>query len=91
MATYIITYDLNNETVRPKIVQRIKKYANWAKLSESSYAVKVRKDAEAIFNDLSSFIDDDDQIYIIPLSQPWFGYGPTRVNNWLDKHLPWLS
>ena len=38
MATLLVTYDLNKETVRPNIVGAIKEYSSWARLSESSYS-----------------------------------------------------
>jgi predicted transcriptional regulator with HTH domain len=88
VACYIVTYDLNKEVVRPKIVELIKKlYPAWAKLSESSYAVSSPLTAQAIYNSLVSLLDGNDNLYVIPLSNPWFGRGPKAVNDWLDVNL----
>lgn len=88
MAVYLVTYDLNNETNRPNIVGAIKKFGVWAKLSESSYAVKSSSTVGTIFKKLKPLTDSDDQIYIINLSNPYTGYGPEAVNKWLDENLP---
>lgn len=86
MATFIVTYDLNNETVRPNIVAEIKK-TSWAKLSESSYAISTTETAEGVFGRLRKYTDDDDNLYIITLKRPYMGRGPKDVNDWLDSNL----
>ncbi|MEQ8395460.1 hypothetical protein [Thalassobaculum sp.] len=89
MAVYLITYDLNNETVRPKIVKDIKAYDNWACLSESSYAVVSDGTPEAVYNYLSKHLDGDDTLYVISLRRPYSGQGSKAVNDWLDTNLQW--
>lgn len=79
MGIYIVTYDLNNEGTRPPIVKSIKEYPSWAKLSESSYAIETEWAPEQIYNDLSQHLDDDDQLFVIALTAPWFGQGPAKV------------
>lgn len=88
MPAYIVTYDLNKETSRPNMVGLIKKnYPDWAKLSESSYAVSTNLDAVAVYNSLASLLDSNDNLYVITLSRRWWGRGPTDVNNWLAAKL----
>ena len=87
MAATLITYDLNKETVRPNIVGAIQKFDGWAKLSESSYAVTSNLTPSQIHEKLKPFLDSNDQIYVITLSQPYSGYGPKNVNDWLDNNL----
>ncbi|WPZ30775.1 hypothetical protein T8A63_07370 [Sulfitobacter sp. OXR-159] len=89
MACYIVTYDLNKETKRPNILKDIKGLGGWAKLSESSYAVSTSKTPSEVFNHLKKHIDGNDNLYIISLSRPFFGQGPTDVNEWLERNLPW--
>lgn len=86
MAVYIVTYDLNNEIHRPKIVDAIKEYA-WAMLSESSYAVSTEGSPGDVFDHLTSMIDADDTLYVMTSHAPWKGYGFTEVNDWLNTHL----
>lgn len=87
MAVYIVTYDLNREVVRPNILAEIKK-KTWAKLSESSYAIDTNETAQQVFARLRPLIDDDDNLFIMPLRKPYAGYGPEKVIEWLDQRLP---
>lgn len=89
MAVYLITYDLNRETIRPKILKDIKAYSSWACLSESSYAVVSEGTPQDVYNHLSKHLDGNDNLYVISLRQPWWGQGPKDVNNWLDNNLQW--
>lgn len=85
---YLVTYDLNKETKRPPIVEEVKKFANWAKLSESSYAINTNLSVHQVHEQFKPHIDNNDQIYIINLKNPWAGFGPKTVNEWLDNNLP---
>ena len=59
---YLGTYDLNQETKRPPIVEEIKKLGEWAKLSESSYAIATSQSVDPVFAKLKPLIDGNDQI-----------------------------
>jgi CRISPR/Cas system-associated endoribonuclease Cas2 len=83
----LITYDLNNETRRPPIVEKIKAIGSWARLSESSYAVGTSLSPTQVHDRLKPLLDSDDHIYILTLSRPWTGYGPKDVNAWLEANL----
>lgn len=88
MSIFLVTYDLNNETSRPKIVPKIKEVSDeWARLSESSYAIKSSKSTSDVFNLLKPMLDSDDQLYVITLKKPYSGRGPKAVNDWLEKNL----
>lgn len=88
MGCYIVTYDLNKETKRPDILKDIKSYGTWAKLSESSYAIVTSSGAKAVYDKLSKHLDGNDNCYIISLSEPFYGQGPEKVNEWLANNLP---
>ena len=88
MAVRLVTYDLNKETVRPKIVDKIKGIGNsWAKLSESSYAIETWKEPRAVFDELAPLLDSNDNLYVITLNRPYYGHGPQDVNKWLAENL----
>jgi CRISPR/Cas system-associated endoribonuclease Cas2 len=87
MATYLITYDLNNPGQRhSQILKAIKEYS-WARLSESSYAIETTASPQQVFNSLSNNLDKNDNLYVINLSRPYYGQGPQDVNNWLASKL----
>jgi len=87
MAALLVTYDLNRELHRPKIVDAVKTYGTWAKLSESSYAIRTELAPGDVYKHLKPMIDENDNIYIIKLSKPYFGFGPKDVNEWLENNL----
>lgn len=87
MITYIVTYDLNNETKRPPIVKDIKSYGNWAMLSESSYAISTGQTPKQVYDFLSKHLDGNDNLYVIKLTNPHYGQGPKDVNDWLAANL----
>jgi hypothetical protein len=89
MAVYIVTYDLNKESARPNIVGDIKKTWDWARLSESSYAIDTGQTSEEVYNHLSRHLDDNDNLYVISLKRPYSGRGPQDVNDWLERSLTW--
>lgn len=88
MSVFIVTYDLNRETVRPPLLKKLKDtYPNWAKLSESSYAVSTSSTAQQIHDTVRPLLDSNDNIYVISLRKPYAGFGPPEVNRWLEANL----
>lgn len=87
MTTYIVTYDLNKEAVRPEITKEVGK-TGWAKLSESSYAISTNETPDEVHARFSKHLDDNDNFYVIALCRPYAGLGPEDVNDWLAEHLP---
>lgn len=87
MPTLIVTFDLNKEVKRPNILKEIKKGGNWAKLSESSYAISTYETPQQVFARLKPYIDGNDNCYVVTLNAPYCGRGPEDVNKWLEGHL----
>lgn len=87
MAILLVTYDLNTPgQKREKLLATIKQYA-WAMLSESSYAIDTNRSSKEIYDSLFGIIDSNDQLFVIPLSRPWFGFGRPDVIDWLDSRV----
>ena len=90
MPATLVTYDLHKEksdSDRAAIRQTIKTIGSWARLSESSYAVNTLLSPSEIHGKLRPYLDANDHIYIIRLTQPHSGFGPTDVNEWLRYNL----
>jgi hypothetical protein len=87
MSVVVITYDLKHEIRRPPIVKFIKENFAWARLSESSYAVETDLTPMQIRDVFMPFLDSDDQLYVVQLTQWWAGFGPPEVNDWLSAKL----
>src|SRR3712207_8367692 len=43
------------------------------------------RSAAQVYNSFSSMLDSDDQLYVIPLKQPFAGFGPPVVNQWRSE------
>ncbi|EGR1364176.1 hypothetical protein EM77_001990 [Vibrio parahaemolyticus] len=88
MAVLLVTYDLNSPGQNhSNLLKTIKEYP-WAKLSESSYAIKTLETPSTIFNLLKQYIDKNDNLYVVTMKKPYSGYGPQEVNDWLESNLP---
>ena len=89
MAVLLITYDLNAPGKDYNdLLTTIRSY-DWARLSESSYAIGTNASPQAIFDKLQPYLDRNDNLYIITLKKPYAGYGPKEVNDWLERNLPY--
>lgn len=89
MSVYLITYDLNSPGQNhSSVLEAIKSSGEWAKLSESSYAVDVPLSANEVFTRLAPLFDQNDTLFIIPLHRPYEGWGNKEVHQWLAAKLP---
>ena len=89
MAIRIITYDLKKEPTRHDyngFYAYIKQH-RWAKLSESSYAIRTDATPSAIFNALKLHIDTNDWVLVLTLTQPYYGQHSQEVIDWLVANL----
>lgn len=87
MATLLVTYDLNKAGQNYSGFYKVLDQYNHTKLSESSYAIQTQESPITVYNKLTSFMDKNDHVYVVTLSQPYYGYGPQPVNNWLSQCL----
>lgn len=88
MASYLITYDLDKPGQDySDVLKTIKNLGGWARLSESSYVVSCQLTVQQIYDRLKQYLDNNDQLYVIHVSNPWTGFGPKDVNDWLNTHL----
>ncbi|MBA2058646.1 MULTISPECIES: hypothetical protein [unclassified Psychrobacter] len=88
MAALLITYDLNAPgQEHDKILDKIKTFNGWARLSESSYAVSTSLAPNQVYSQFESLLDSNDHIWIISLKKPYSGFGSKKVIDWLDANL----
>lgn len=88
MPVRLITYDLNkpgqNHT---KVLEKIKSYGSWARLSESSYAVETNDTPSTIYAAFNQLLDQNDTFLVITLTSPWTGKASKEVIDWLSSLL----
>ena len=88
MSVLLITYDLNDEDIRPPIVDAIKELgSSYVQLSESCYAIVTSKSPRDVYEQLEDMIDENDDLYIITLKNPAHGCGDRGVIQWLEQNL----
>ena len=87
MSVQLVTYDLNSPGKDYTGLHKEIKRHDWARLSESSYAIDTDETVYQVYDRLEPFIDSNDHIYVITLTRPYVGYGPVEVNRWLENHL----
>ncbi|MBI5034515.1 MAG: hypothetical protein HZB51_28665 [Chloroflexi bacterium] len=88
MSVLLVTYDLKKPGQDYADFLKVIRDYPYARLSESSYAIATTESPTAVYNKLRPYQDDNDQLYIVNLKSPWMGYGPKKVNEWLDSNLP---
>lgn len=87
MAVLLVTYDLNSPgQAYTNLLGYIKTFS-WAKLSESSYAIRTNESPTVVRDRIRQITDTNDNVYVITLRQPYSGWGPKEVNDWLDNNL----
>jgi hypothetical protein len=89
MSVLLVTYDLNKPGQDYADFLKVVKDYPWARLSESSYAIETTESPTEIYEKLRPHQDENDNLYIIKLTQPFYGWGPERVNQWLSQRLPY--
>ncbi len=87
MACYIISYDLVNERDYERLYEAIKSYDNWAKITESTWAVVTNKSAKEIREHLVNHMDGNDKIIVIKSGGEAAWKNSTCSNEWLQKYL----
>ena len=88
MAVLLITYDLNRPGQNyQSVLNYIKSHGAWARLSESSYAVRTDASPDSVRDAIRGYMDSSDNVYVITLKRPYSGFGPSDVNKWLDDNL----
>ncbi|TDT90782.1 hypothetical protein EDC59_102212 [Pseudodesulfovibrio indicus] len=92
MPVYLVTYDLNSPGQNhAKVLEKIKSFGDWRRLSESSYAVLSTISAKSIYDGLEPLIDKNDRLLVIPMHKPYWGYHDKGVIDWLSNHLSTCS
>lgn len=88
MSVKLITYDLNAQGQKhAEVLTKIKNFGSWARLSESSYAIKSNLTPEQLYQQFKPLIDNNDNLLILTLKKPYQGWADKTVHNWLENQL----
>ncbi|WP_027329129.1 hypothetical protein [Marinimicrobium agarilyticum] len=87
MSVLLVTYDFKNrDDTYFELMRRIKAY-NWARLSDSSYAIDTEQSPCEVYTTMKDLVDGGDNLYVTVLTRPYYGFGPEEVNQWLSERL----
>lgn len=90
MTVLIVTYDLIkqvNSEAYASILNIIKSEKNWARLSESSYAMHTNMTPQDIYEKAKPYLDENDDFMIFTLTCPYFGRHSKEVIDWLETKI----
>lgn len=87
MKCYIISYDLVYQRNYENLWNAIKSYSYWAKITESTWAVKTDRSAAEIREHLSGCTDADDRIFVIKSGVEAAWKNAICKNEWLKNNL----
>lgn len=89
MKTYLIGYDLNkNGQEYDSLIEEIKRLGKWWHCLDSTWIIKSNATAMAIRDQLSPFIDSNDELLVAALSgeAAWKGFSE-KCSKWLKDNL----
>lgn len=87
MKCYIITYDLRFAKNYESLIDKIKKYPRWAKITESTWAIVTSQSASDIRNHLRMYMDEDDRLFVIKSGIEAAWKNVMASNEWLKENL----
>lgn len=88
MTVLVVTYDLTSQTSaknHEKILEVIKRDGNWARLSESSYAIHTTVTPSDFYERFKPLIGLGDKLLVMTMAKPYMGQHSKEVVNWLTN------
>jgi len=91
MSKYLVTYDLvgTSETSEDykRLIKKIKSYPDWGKVQKSVWLIKSSNTATAVRDDLWSYMDSNDRLFIIKVTGTAAWRNEICERSWLKDFL----
>ncbi len=87
MTTYIVSYDLVGGGDYEPLYSALKVTGNWAKITESTWAVVTEESAVQLRDRLQMVMDSDDRLFVIKSGVEAAWQNSKCKNEWLKKWL----
>lgn len=87
MTCYLISYDLRGTRNYNDLYKEIKSFSNWAKITESTWAVVTDSSAVQIRDRLMRVIDSDDRLFVVKSGVEAAWINVICDNDWLKAYL----
>ncbi|OHV07717.1 hypothetical protein [Kushneria phosphatilytica] len=86
---YIVTCTVAPETRRFERIEReLDRCVSWTALSATTWLVATEQSAEHLMRQLRLHAENTEAVYVMGMADPMEGYGPQRINQWLNRHVP---
>jgi len=87
MSSFLISYDLISNKDYSKLYEAIRNYGSFAHVLESVWIIKSTKSSTNIRDDLMSYIDSDDKLFVAKLTgeSAWVNLS-TEISNWIKEN-----
>lgn len=87
MASFIISYDLIANKNYDELYEAIRNYKTYAHILESVWIIKSSTSSSDIRDNLKSYIDSDDKIFVAKLTgeSAWRNLD-TEISDWIHKN-----
>lgn len=86
MAVYVLTYNIGNTSIQSGIAEEVDR-TPWARISETSYAIKTDESPSDIYSRFSEYLDETDSFYVFMIETSYCGQGSQDVEDWLAESL----
>jgi CRISPR/Cas system-associated endoribonuclease Cas2 len=87
METYLISYDLSDETKYNDLYEYVKSYGTWAHITESFFAVLTIKSATQIRDEIVNIVGDDCKVMVVRSAHEAAWYNTLCKSEWLKQNL----
>ena len=87
METYLISYDLSDETKYTNLYEYVKSYRTWAHITESFFAVLTVKSATQIRDEILDIVGNDTKIMVVRSAHEAAWHNTLCKKEWLKKNL----
>jgi hypothetical protein len=88
MAVTLVLYDIKSEETREKVLSALRaRYSVRIKLTDGAYAIHTPLRPVHIYDHIREYLRSEDRLYVIPITQPYIGYGPRESTQWLSDYL----
>lgn len=87
MSSFIISYDLISDKDYSKLYEAIRNYGSYAHVLESVWIIKSSSSSSNIRDNLISYIDSDDKLFVAKLTgeSAWKNLSK-EVSNWIKNN-----
>ncbi|WNN77568.1 hypothetical protein RKS58_06915 [Lysinibacillus capsici] len=79
MAVYSVTYDLNKAGQNyPNLIKKLETFPH-CKYQQSAWLVKSNLSAQGLYEQLKPYLDTNDFILVIPVTNQYYGWMPPKT------------